>query len=87
MKKTLYGTTAIVALGLAIVAANPASAQAPAQGFSSTNFQFTVGGIARGFVGGVSQSQVGSYTANGTATPTAGSVSYTHLTLPTKRIV
>ena len=73
MKKTLYGTTAIVALGLAIVAAAPASAQAPAQGFSSTNFQFTVGGIARGFVGGVSQSQVGSYTANGTATPTAGS--------------
>jgi outer membrane protein OmpU len=53
MKKTLYGTTAIVALGLAIVAANPASAQAPASGFSSTNFQFTVGGYARGFVGSV----------------------------------
>jgi outer membrane protein OmpU len=54
MKKTLYGTTAIVALGLAIVAATPASAQAPASGFSSTNFQFTVGGYARGFVGSVS---------------------------------
>lgn len=55
MKKTLYGTTAIVALGLAIVAAAPASAQAPAQGFNSTNFQFTVGGLGRGFVGGASQ--------------------------------
>ncbi len=58
MKKTLYGTTAIVAMGLAIVAAAPASAQAPAQGFSSTNFQFTVGGLGRGFVGGASQSDV-----------------------------
>jgi outer membrane protein OmpU len=56
MKKTLYGTTALVAMSLAIVAATPASAQAPAQGFNSTNFQFTVGGLARGFVGGFSQS-------------------------------
>ena len=67
MKKTLYGTTAIVALGLAIVAAAPASAQAPAQGFSSTNFQFTVGGLARGFVGGVSQTQIGAATAGASA--------------------
>ncbi|MCA3245672.1 MAG: porin [Azospirillum sp.] len=69
MKKTLYGTTAIVALGLAIVAAAPASAQAPAQGFSSTNFQFTVGGLARGFVGGVSQTQIGAATAANNAAP------------------
>jgi len=69
MKKTLYGTTAIVALGLAVVAANPASAQAPAQGFSTTNFQFTVGGLARGFVGGVSQTQVGTPTAANSAAP------------------
>ncbi|MFM7346533.1 MAG: porin [Tagaea sp.] len=69
MKKTLYGTTAIVALGLAVVAANPASAQAPAQGFSTTNFQFTVGGTARGFVGGVSQTQVGGPTAANNAAP------------------
>jgi hypothetical protein len=55
MKKTLYGTTAIVALGLAVVAATPAGAQAPAPGFSSTNFQFTVGGLGRGFVGAASQ--------------------------------
>jgi hypothetical protein len=55
MKKALFGTTAIAALGLAVVAAAPASAQAPAQGFSTTNFQFTVGGLARGFVGGLSQ--------------------------------
>lgn len=69
MKKTLYGTTAIVALGLAVVAANPASAQAPAQGFSSTNFQFTIGGLARGYVGGISQTQVGAPTAANTAVP------------------
>jgi outer membrane protein OmpU len=69
MKKTLYGTTAIVALGLAIVAAAPASAQAPAQGFSSTNFQFTIGGLARGFVGGVSQTQIGAATAANNAAP------------------
>ena len=73
MKKTLYGTTAIVALGLAVVAAAPASAQAPAQGFSSTNFQFTIGGLARGFVGGVSQTQVGGATATANANPTVGS--------------
>lgn len=73
MKKTLYGTTAIVALGLAVVAAAPASAQAPAQGFSSTNFQFTIGGTARGFVGGVSQSQVGGATAANNAAPVIGS--------------
>lgn len=72
MKKTLYGTTAIVALGLAIVAANPASAQAPAQGFSSTNFQFTIGGTARGFVGGVSQSQVGVAAPGNNAAPAIG---------------
>ncbi len=73
MKKTLYGTTAIVALGLAIVAAAPASAQAPAQGFSSTNFQFTVGGLARGYVGGVSaHDNVANWTSNGAAAPTAG---------------
>lgn len=75
MKKTLYGTTAIVALGLAIVAAAPASAQAPAQGFSSTNFQFTVGGLARGFVGGVSQTQVGSFVASNNNAPAASSQS------------
>jgi hypothetical protein len=73
MKKTLYGTTAIVALGLAIVAAAPASAQAPAQGFSSTNFQFTVGGLARGYVGGTSQhDNVATWTANNGANPTVG---------------
>jgi hypothetical protein len=73
MKKTLYGTTAIVALGLAIVAAAPASAQAPAAGFSSTNFQFTVGGLARGFVGGTSQhDNVATWTANNAANPTVG---------------
>jgi len=73
MKKTLYGTTAIVALGLAIVAAAPASAQAPAQGFSSTNFQFTVGGLARGYVGGVSaHDNVATWTAANTAAPTLG---------------
>lgn len=73
MKKTLYGTTAIVALGLAIVAAAPASAQAPAQGFSSTNFQFTVGGLARGYVGGTSmRDNVATWTSNGAAAPTAG---------------
>lgn len=73
MKKTLYGTTAIVALGLAIVAAAPASAQAPAQGFSSTNFQFTVGGLARGYVGGLSQhDNVATWTAANTAAPTLG---------------
>jgi outer membrane protein OmpU len=73
MKKTLYGTTAIVALGLAIVAAAPASAQAPAAGFSSTNFQFTVGGLARGFVGGTSQhDNVATWTANNGANPTVG---------------
>jgi outer membrane protein OmpU len=69
MKKTLYGTTAIVALGLAVVAAAPASAQAPAQGFSTTNFQFTIGGLARGFVGGVSQTQIGAATAANNAAP------------------
>ncbi|MBC8791837.1 MAG: hypothetical protein C6Y20_09530 [Tagaea sp. CACIAM 22H2] len=70
MKKTLYGTTAIVALGLAIVAAAPASAQAPAQGFSSTNFQFTVGGLARGYVGGTSMhDNVASWTAGTAAVP------------------
>jgi hypothetical protein len=73
MKKTLYGTTAIVALGLAIVAAAPASAQAPAAGFSSTNFQFTVGGLARGFVGGTSMhDNVATWTANNGANPTVG---------------
>jgi outer membrane protein OmpU len=73
MKKTLYGTTAIVALGLAIVVAAPASAQAPAAGFSSTNFQFTVGGLARGFVGGTSQhDNVATWTANNGANPTVG---------------
>lgn len=73
MKKTLYGTTAIVALGLAIVAAAPASAQAPAQGFSSTNFQFTVGGLARGYVGGLSQhDNVATWTSGGTGAPTVG---------------
>lgn len=73
MKKTLYGTTAIVALGLAIVAAAPASAQAPAAGFSSTNFQFTVGGLARGYVGGTSQhDNVATWTANNGANPTVG---------------
>jgi outer membrane protein OmpU len=73
MKKTLYGTTAIVALGLAIVAAAPASAQAPAAGFSSTNFQFTVGGLARGFVGGTSKhDNVATWTANNGANPTVG---------------
>lgn len=60
MKKTLYGTTAIVALGLAVVAGAPASAQAPAQGFSGTNMQFTVGGLGRGFVGAASQYDLGS---------------------------
>jgi outer membrane protein OmpU len=58
MKKALFGTTAIVALGLAVVAAAPAVAQAPAQGFSSTNFQFTVGGLARGYVGGTGQTDM-----------------------------
>ncbi len=73
MKKTLYGTTAIVALGLAIVAAAPASAQAPAQGFSSTNFQFTVGGLYRGYVGGLSQhDNIATWAAANTATPTLG---------------
>lgn len=73
MKKTLYGTTAIVALGLAIVAAAPASAQAPAAGFSSTNFQFTVGGLARGYVGGLSQhDNIATWTANNGANPTVG---------------
>lgn len=73
MKKTLYGTTALAALGLAIVAAAPASAQAPAQGFSSTNFQFTVGGLARGYVGGVSgHDNIATWTSNGAAAPTAG---------------
>jgi outer membrane protein OmpU len=73
MKKTLYGTTAIVALGLAIVAAAPASAQAPAAGFSSTNFQFTVGGLARGYVGGTSMhDNVATWTANNGANPTVG---------------
>ncbi|MBL0930610.1 MAG: porin [Alphaproteobacteria bacterium] len=78
MKKTLYGTTAIVALGLAIVAAAPASAQAPAQGFSSTNFQFTVGGLARGFVGGVSQhDNIATWTAGNNAAPAAGNAGTT----------
>jgi hypothetical protein len=73
MKKTLYGTTAIVALGLAIVAAAPASAQAPAQGFSSTNFQFTVGGLYRGYVGGLSaHDNVATWTAANAANPTLG---------------
>jgi hypothetical protein len=70
MKKTLYGTTAIVALGLAVVAAAPASAQAPAQGFSSANFQFTIGGNARGYVGAASQyDNIGTPTAANNAAP------------------
>ena len=73
MKKTLYGTTAIVALGLAIVAAAPASAQAPAQGFSSTNFQFTVGGLARGYVGGSSMhDNMATWTGGNGVAPTTG---------------
>jgi len=49
MKKILFGTTALAALGL-VLAAAPAVAQAPAAGFKSTNFDFTVGGYARQFV-------------------------------------
>jgi hypothetical protein len=45
MKKLLLATTALVAAATA-----PAFAQAPAQGFSSTNFAVTVGGYARQFV-------------------------------------
>jgi len=49
MKKILFGTTALAALGV-VLAAAPAVAQAPAAGFKSTNFDFTIGGYARQFV-------------------------------------
>ena len=69
MKKILFGTTALAALGL-VLAAAPAIAQAPAAGFKSTNFDFTVGGYARQFVtaagneGNRSQSATGAQTLN-----------------------
>jgi outer membrane protein OmpU len=50
MKKILLGTTALAALGM-VLAAAPATAQAPATGFKSTNFDFTIGGYARQYVG------------------------------------
>ncbi len=46
MNKFLFGTTALAAVGFALVA-TPAAAQ----GFKSTNFDFTIGGYARQFVG------------------------------------
>lgn len=45
MNKFLFGTTALAAVGFALVA-TPAAAQ----GFKSTNFDFTIGGYARQFV-------------------------------------
>jgi len=73
MKKILFGTTALAALGL-VLAAAPAVAQAPAAGFKSTNFDFTVGGYARQFVttagneGGFSQNAAGVLTLNNVQT-------------------
>lgn len=46
MNKFLFGTTALAAVGFALVA-TPAAAQ----GFKSTNFDFTIGGYARQYVG------------------------------------
>jgi outer membrane protein OmpU len=63
MKKILFGTTALAALGL-VLAAAPAVAQAPAAGFKSTNFDFTVGGYARQFVGVMGNQ--GNYTRSAT---------------------
>jgi len=45
MNKFLFGTTALAAVGFALVA-TPAAAQ----GFKSTNFDFTIGGYARQYV-------------------------------------
>lgn len=73
MKKILFGTTALAALGL-VLAAAPAVAQAPAAGFKSTNFDFTVGGYARQFVlssgnqGNRTQDAAGAQTINNVQT-------------------
>jgi hypothetical protein len=73
MKKILFGTTALAALGL-VLAAAPAVAQAPATGFKSTNFDFTVGGYARQFVttagnqGGLTQTAAGALTSTAVQT-------------------
>jgi|GEM_PF-874407 len=73
MKKILFGTTALAALGL-VLAAAPAVAQAPATGFKSTNFDFTVGGYARQFLvssgnqGNRTQSAAGAQSLNNVQT-------------------
>ena len=48
MNKFLFGTTALAAVGFALVA-TPAAAQ----GFKSTNFDFTIGGYARQYLAAV----------------------------------
>ena len=67
MKKFLFGTTALAAVGFAVLASAPANAQtAPAPGFRS-NAGFTVGisGYARQFVGVTSNKNAGQTVQDG----------------------